>query len=222
VRRARLWLVEDAAQAHGARWRGRRVGTLGELAAWSFYPTKNLGAFGDGGAVSGMDEELLKKVQRLANHGQTSRYHHLEVGTNSRLDSLQAAVLNLRLATLDEDNAARRRWDALYRQGLAGVGDLRFPADHPDDEGVVHQETIATARRDELQTDLAAQGIGSSVHYPSPLHRQPALAGLWPDPPALPHAERAAREVLCLPMFAELTEPEVAEVIAAVRAFYGE
>jgi dTDP-4-amino-4,6-dideoxygalactose transaminase len=218
----RLWLVEDAAQAHGARWRGRRVGTLGELAAWSFYPTKNLGAYGDGGAVSGMDEELLKRVQRLANHGQTSRYHHVEVGTNSRLDSLQAAVLNLRLATLDEDNAARRRWDALYREGLAGVGDLRLPRDHPDDEGVVHQETIATARRDELQQFLAARGIGSSVHYPSPLHRQPALAGLLPAPPELPHAERAAREVLCLPMFAELREPEVAEVIAAVRAFYGD
>jgi dTDP-3-amino-3,4,6-trideoxy-alpha-D-glucose transaminase len=216
-----LWLVEDAAQAHGARWRGRRVGTLGELAAWSFYPTKNLGAFGDGGAVSGTDEALLQKVHRLANHGQTSRYHHVEVGTNSRLDSLQAAVLNLRLATLDDDNAARRRLAARYAEGLAGVGDVRLPLDHPDDEVVVHQMTIATARRDELQAFLAERGIGSSVHYPSPLHRQPALAGLLPAPPELPHAERAAREVLCLPMFAELTEPEVDRVVAAVRAFYG-
>jgi len=217
-----LWLVEDAAQAHGARWRGRRVGTLGELAAWSFYPTKNLGAFGDGGAVSGMNEALLDKVRRVANHGQTSRYHHVEVGTNSRLDSLQAAVLNLRLATLDDDNAARRRWDAVYRQGLDGVGDVRLPLDHPDDECVMHQMTIATGRRDELQAFLAERGIGSSVHYPSPLHRQPALAELLPEPPVLPHAERAAREVLCLPMFPELTEAEVAEVVAAVRSFYGD
>jgi dTDP-4-amino-4,6-dideoxygalactose transaminase len=125
-----LWLVEDAAQAHGARWRGRRVGTLGELAAWSFYPTKNLGAFGDGGALSGMDEELLQKAHRLANHGQTSRYHHVEVGTNSRLDSLQAAVLNLRLATLDEDNASRRRLAELYRRG-ARRRRRRAPAARP-------------------------------------------------------------------------------------------
>jgi dTDP-4-amino-4,6-dideoxygalactose transaminase len=217
-----LWLVEDAAQAHGARWRGRRVGTLGELAAWSFYPTKNLGGFGDGGAVSGMDEERMKRVLRLANHGQTSRYHHVEVGTNSRLDSLQAAVLNLRLATLDDDNAARRRLAALYREGFEGVGDLRLPLDHPDDEPVYHQMTIASARRDALAEHLRAAGIGSSVHYPSPLHLQPALAELLPEPPSLPHAERAAAEVLCLPMFAELTADEVGRVVAAVRDFYGE
>jgi len=217
-----LWLLEDAAQAHGARWRGRRVGTLGELAAWSFYPTKNLGAFGDGGAISGMDAELLERARRLANHGQTSRYHHVAVGTNSRLDSLQAAVLNLRLATLDEDNAARRALAERYRAGLEGVGDLRLPLDHPDDECVVHQLTIGTERRDDLQRFLAERGIGSSVHYPSPLHRQPALGDLLPEPPALPHAERAAREVLCLPMFAELTAPEVERVVAAVRKFYGE
>jgi len=216
-----LWLVEDAAQAHGARWRGRRVGTLGDLAAWSFYPTKNLGGFGDGGAVSGMDEELVQKARRLANHGQTARYHHVEIGTNSRLDSLQAAVLNLRLATLEADNASRRALAAIYSKGLEGVGDLRLPLDHPDDECVVHQMTVATARRDELQAYLAELGIGSSVHYPSPLHRQPALAGLLPEPPELPHAERAANEVLCLPMFAELTAPEVERVVAAVRAFYG-
>jgi dTDP-4-amino-4,6-dideoxygalactose transaminase len=217
-----LWLVEDAAQAHGARWRGRRVGTLGELAAWSFYPTKNLGGFGDGGAVSGMDEERMKRVLRLANHGQTSRYHHVEVGTNSRLDSLQAAVLNLRLATLDDDNAARRRLAAHYREGFEGVGDLRLPLDHPDDEPVYHQMTIASARRDALAEHLRAAGIGSSVHYPSPLHLQPALAELLPEPPSLPHAERAAAEVLCLPMFAELTADEVGRVVAAVRDFYGE
>lgn len=216
-----LWLVEDAAQAHGARFRGRRVGTLGALAAWSFYPTKNLGAFGDAGAVSGMDGELVEKVRRLANHGQTSRYHHVAVGTNSRLDSLQAAVLNLRLETLDEDNARRRALAAVYRDGLAGVGDLRLPVDHPDDEVVYHQMTVRTARRDDLMRFLAERGIGSSVHYPSPLHRQPAMAELLPAPPELPVAARAATEVLCLPMFAELETLEAETVVEAVRSFYG-
>ena len=216
-----LFLLEDSAQAHGAKYKGRRVGTLGDLSAWSFYPTKNLGAFGDAGAVSGMDVDLMQRVFRVANHGQTSRYHHVEIGTNSRLDSLQAAVLNLRLRTLDADNAARRRLAAIYHEGLAGVGDLRFPRDRPDDEPVFHQMTIATARRDELQKFLAERGVGSSVHSPAPLHRLPAVAALLPAPPSLPHAERAATEVLCLPMFAELTESEAAGAVAAVRAFYG-
>ncbi len=214
------FLLEDAAQAQGARRRGRRVGTLGALAAWSFYPTKNLGAFGDAGAVSGPDAALVERVHRLANHGQTSRYHHVEIGTNSRLDSLQAAVLNLKLAALDDDNASRRELAALYRERLAGVGDLRFPADDPADEPVYHQLTIATAERDALQKFLAERGIGSSVHYPSPLHRQPALAALLPEPPELPRAERAAREVLCLPMFPELEPAEVEAVASAVADFF--
>lgn len=216
-----LWLLEDSAQAHGAKYRGRRVGTLGDLSAWSFYPTKNLGAFGDAGAVSGMDRDLLQKVFRLANHGQTSRYHHVEIGTNSRVDSLQAAVLNLRLARLEADNARRRALAAIYHERLAGVGDLRFPLDRAEDEPVFHQMTIATSRRDELQKFLAERGVGSSVHYPSPLHRQPAMAALLPEPPELPHTEQAAREVLCLPMFAELEPVEAEAAAAAVAAFYG-
>ena len=221
VRERGLWLLEDAAQAHGARTASRRVGTLGDLAAFSFYPTKNLGAFGDGGAVSGMDEALLERVRRIANHGQEGRYHHVEIGTNSRLDSLQAAVLNLRLRTLDEDNAKRRALAAIYAEGLAGVGDVRLPVDRPGDEVVVHQLTIASAQRDALAAHLAERGVGASVHYPSPLHRQPAMAAILPDPPALPHAERAGREVLCLPMFAELEPAEVERVVAEVRGFFG-
>jgi len=214
------WLLEDAAQAQGARHRGRRVGTLGALAAWSFYPTKNLGAFGDAGAVSGGDPGLVERVRRVANHGQTERYHHVAIGTNSRLDSLQAAVLNLKLAHLDADNARRRELAALYRERLEGVGDLRFPHDRDGDECVYHQLTISTERRDDLQRYLAERGIGSSVHYPSPLHRQPALAALLPAPPDLPRAERAAREVLCLPMFPELEEGEVEGVARAIAEFY--
>jgi dTDP-3-amino-3,4,6-trideoxy-alpha-D-glucose transaminase len=224
VCKSRGWfLVEDAAQAHGARRKGKRVGTLGDLAAWSFYPTKNLGCFGDGGAISGMDEELLKKVHRLANHGQTERYHHVEIGTNSRLDSLQAAVLNCRLPLLDDDNAKRRKHAAHYRERLEGVGDLRFPPDDREDEVVYHQMTIATAERDALQEHLKKSGVASAVHYPSALHRQPAWEGVLavPGEGALPRAERAGREVLCLPMFPELDASEVERAAASVAEFYG-
>jgi dTDP-4-amino-4,6-dideoxygalactose transaminase len=219
-RRRRLWLLEDAAQAHGARWRGKRAGTLGTLAAWSFYPTKNLGCFGDGGAVTAMDPELLARVRRLANHGQEGRYHHLEVGTNSRLDSLQAAVLSARLPALDADNARRREIAGRYRDALAGVGGLAFLADPAPAEPVYHQLTVRTGRRDELAAHLAAAGVRAMIHYPCPIHRQPALAGRG-EPPRLPVSEAAAREVLCLPVFPELTDAEVAQVIAAVRSFFG-
>ncbi len=158
-------------------------------------------------------------MRRVANHGQSARYHHVEIGTNSRLDSLQAAVLRLKLERLDADNDRRRALAAIYRERLAGVGDVRFPIDAPADLVVYHQLTIATARRDELQRHLAHREIGVAVHYPSPLHLQPALAGAT-RPPELPRAERAAREVLCLPMFPELDGAEVEAVCAAVAAFY--
>lgn len=222
-RRRGLWLVEDAAQAQGASWRGRKAGTLGALAAWSFYPTKNLACFGDGGAVTGPDAALLQRVRRLANHGQEGRYHHVEVGTNSRLDSLQAAVLNCRLPRLDADNARRRAIAGRYRAALTGAGDLSFPADpetEPASECVYHQAAVRTSRRDALRDHLAATGIGTSIHYPSPIHRQPALAGIVDPAAALPHAEAAARELLCLPVFPELTAAEVEAVCAGVRAFF--
>lgn len=221
-RRHDLWLIEDAAQAHGARWRGRRVGTLGDLAAWSFYPTKNLGCFGDGGAVTGPEPALLDKVRTLANHGQTGRYHHVEVGANSRLDSLQAAVLNCRLPALDDDNAARTDLARRYRDGLAGVGDLSFPADPPEADCVYHQVAVRTGERDRLQQHLGDTGIGTSIHYPESVHRQPALAALLGDPPELPAAEAAARELLCLPVFPELTAGEADRVVEAIRGFFDE
>ena len=217
--------VEDAAQAHGARRRGRRVGTLGDLAAWSFYPTKNLGCFGDGGALSGMDEARMSHVHRLANHGQSERYTHVEIGTNSRLDSLQAAVLNCRLPLLDADNTSRRAHAARYRERLARVGDLRLPPDDPADESVYHQMTIASDRRDDLQAFLKERGVASAVHYPSALHLQPAMATLPAagsgSPVKLPRAEEAGREVLCLPIYPELEADEVDRASDAVRAFYG-
>ncbi|HSS76143.1 MAG TPA: DegT/DnrJ/EryC1/StrS family aminotransferase [Thermoanaerobaculia bacterium] len=216
-----LWLVEDAAQAHGARWKGRRVGGFGQLAAWSFYPTKNLGCFGDGGAATGNDRALVDRVRTLGNQGQTSRYHHVAVGTNSRLDSLQAAVLNCRLPLLDADNARRGEIACRYFGSLAGVGDLRLLADRPEVLSVYHQFTVLTARRDELMAHLKAAGIASSIHYPSPLHHQPALAGLVDVRDGdLPVASAAGQEVLCLPVFPELTNDELDAVGTAVRSFF--
>jgi dTDP-4-amino-4,6-dideoxygalactose transaminase len=211
-----LWLLEDAAQAHGAAWSGQRVGTFGKLAAWSFYPTKNLGCFGDGGAITGMDRSLLDHVFRLANHGQSERYRHLEVGTNSRLDSLQAAVLNCRLPLLDADNERRRAIDGRYRAALAGRGDLRFPVDPAGSVCVYHQAALFTAHRDELARRLAAEGVASALHYPSPLHRQPAVVAQLGELPDLPVSSRLAREVLCLPVFPELTDAEVDHVVAVL------
>jgi dTDP-3-amino-3,4,6-trideoxy-alpha-D-glucose transaminase len=215
-----LWLLEDAAQAHGARLEGRRTGGLGNLATWSFYPTKNLACFGDGGAVTGKDQALVERVRLLANHGQEGRYHHVAVGTNSRLDSLQAAVLNCRLPLLEADNARRRELACRYYGGLAGLGDLRLLDDPPGALSVYHQLTVLTGRRDELMRHLAERGVGSSIHYPSPLHRQPALAGLVADPGELPVATAAAAEVLCLPIFPELSNEEAEEVCGAAREFF--
>lgn len=216
-----LWLIEDAAQAHGARWKGKRVGGFGKLAAWSFYPTKNLGCFGDGGAVSGSDADLVRHVYLLANHGQTSRYHHTLVGVNSRLDSLQAAVLNCRLAFLEQDNARRRELACRYYGGLEGVGDLRLLPDREGVTSVYHQMTIRSERRDALMEHLKTQGIASSVHYPSTLDEQPALEGMVSVPEGdLPVAKAAAREVLCLPMYPELTNEEVEKVCEGIRSFF--
>jgi dTDP-3-amino-3,4,6-trideoxy-alpha-D-glucose transaminase len=221
-RRRNLWLLEDAAQAHGAEWKGKRVGGFGQLAAWSFYPTKNLGCFGDGGAVTGNDRALTQRVFSLGNHGQSVRYTHVEIGTNSRLDSLQAAVLNCRLALLDEDNARRGEIACKYHGALSGVGDLRLIPDPPGTKSVYHQFTVRSSRRDELMAFLKERGIASAVHYPSPLHHQPALKGLVEARDEdLPVSTAAAKEVLCLPVFPELTNDEVEAVAEAVRAFFG-
>lgn len=215
-----LWLLEDAAQAQGAAWGGKRVGGFGDLAAWSFYPSKNLGCFGDGGAVTGNDPELLERVRRLANHGQESRYSYVEVGANSRLDALQAAVLNCRLPRLDEDNARRRELACRYYGMLEGVGDLDLPKDPPEATSVYHQMTIMTDRRDELAAFLAERGIGTAIHYPQALHQIPPMIELLGEPASLPVAERAASRVLSLPMFAELTDEEADEVGIAIQEFF--
>ncbi len=220
-RRHGLWLVEDAAQAHGASLDGRKVGTFGTLACFSFYPTKNLGAFGDGGAVTGGDPALLDRVRRVANHGRTEHYLHGELGTNSRLDALQAAVLGIRLAELDEGNRRRRAIAARYAEALAGVAGVDLPRDPAGAESVYHQFTLLSERRDALRAHLAETGIGSAVYYPIPLHRQPALAAFAADGASLPVSESASERALSLPMFPELEDQEVAAVADAVREFFG-
>lgn len=217
-----LWLIEDAAQAQGASWKGKRVGGFGQIAAWSFYPTKNLGCFGDGGAVTGNDRALVEHVHSLGNHGQPVRYTHLEIGTNSRLDSLQAAVLNCRLPLLEEDNTRRRELACRYHGALSGLGDLRLLPDREGTVSVYHQMTVRTSRRDELLEHLKKEGVGAAVHYPSPLHHQPAMKGVADAAPEdFPVSNLAAREVLCLPIFPELTDEEHARVCEAVRGFFG-
>lgn len=215
-----LWLLEDAAQAQGALWRDRRAGTFGRLATWSFYPTKNLGAFGDAGAISGNDPELLARVRRVANHGRETHTFHTEVGTNSRLDGLQAAVLNCRLPLLEEDNRRRREIAARYLDALAGVGDLRFLEDPAEAVPVYHQITLLSEQRDRLREHLSEAGIASGIYYPEPLHRQPAFAHLVADGDRFPVAEAAAAQCLSLPMFPELTDAEVERVIEAVKDFF--
>ena len=220
-----LWLIEDAAQAQGAEAVGedgarRKVGNFGRLACWSFYPTKNLGAFGDAGAISGNDRELLERVRRIANHGRTEHYLHGELGTNSRLDALQAAVLSERLPGLDAANRRRGEIACRYAGALGGVEEVDLPADPEGAVSVYHQFTLLTDRRDALKEHLAAVGIGTGIYYPVPLHRQPALAGFASGRPELPVSERASRRALSLPMFPQLTESEVERVTTALGSFF--
>jgi len=211
-----LKVIEDAAQAHGAYWRGRRVGTLGDIATFSFYPGKNLGAYGDGGAIVSSDPDLIERIRRAADHGRLDKYHHGTVGVNSRLDNLQAAILGVKLGYLDGWNAARRQVAARYLQGLRET-DLVGPAVHPDAESVWHLFAVRTARRQELQDRLASAGIASGIHYPTPLHLQPAYSFLEVPRGSLPVTERVASQVLSLPMYAELPQEAVERILAVCR-----
>lgn len=215
-----LIVVEDCAQAHGTRYRGQMCGVFGKAAAFSFYPSKNLGAYGDGGAVVTNDAEVAERVRMLRNYGETERYYHAVKGRNSRLDELQAAVLRVKLRHLDAWNDARRARAAAYREGLAGLP-VALPAEADWARSNYHLFVIRTPDRDALRAHLTAQGIGTQLHYPVPLHRQEAFAGLGLAEGALPEAERACREVISLPMYPELPLDSVERVAEAVRAFFG-
>ncbi|MEV5885284.1 DegT/DnrJ/EryC1/StrS family aminotransferase [Streptomyces sp. NPDC052020] len=218
ARRHGLHMVEDAAQAHGARYRGRRVGSgPSSVAAFSFYPGKNLGAFGDGGAVVTADAELAERLRMLRNYGSRQKYVHELRGANSRLDEIQAAVLRVRLACLDEWNARRSALADAYLSGLRDVPGLTLPVIAAGTEPVWHLFTVRTARRDELREHLASCGIETLTHYPVPVHLSPAYAQQGPPEGTLPLAERFAREVLSLPIGPHLDPAQALEVVAAVR-----
>ena len=210
-----LILVEDCAQAHGARHAGRWVGGWGDIAAWSFYPTKNLGAFGDGGMVTTRDPAMAARVRLLREYGWRERYHSAEHGWNSRLDELQAALLRVRLAHLAADNERRRAIATAYRAALPPQ--VLGPAPRPSDEGVEHLFVIRHPRRDDIRAALEAEGIGTGIHYPVPCHLQAAYQAFGRGPGSLPVAECSAAEILSLPMYPELSDDDVQRVITAVR-----
>jgi dTDP-4-amino-4,6-dideoxygalactose transaminase len=211
-------LVEDCAQAHGATWHGRRLGTLGRAAAFSLYPTKNLGALGDGGVLATEDWELAERIAAIRQYGWKERYVSSMVGVNSRLDEVQAAILRARLPHLDAGNAQRREIAAAYDAALAG-GPIAPPARREGTEHVFHQYVIRTPDRAAVQARLREQGIGTGIHYPVPVHLQAAYEGRTPLGPAgCAETARAAQEVLSLPMYPELTGEQVERVCAALRS----
>jgi dTDP-4-amino-4,6-dideoxygalactose transaminase len=215
-----LAFVEDACQAHGARYKGRRAGSLGTVAAFSFYPSKNLGAFGDGGAVTTDDDEVAQRIRVLRNLGQSNKYTHVTAGWNERLDTIQASALRVKLRYLDRWNAQRRGHADAYAEVLADDG-VTTPQAAAWAEHVWHLYPVRTPRREELRAALAGRGIGTGIHYPVPLHQQPALEHLGYARGAFPETEAWASEELSLPMFAELEPREiehVAEVTAAFQA----
>ncbi len=214
-----LAVIEDAAQAIGATYQGQRVGSLGDAGCLSFYPTKNLGAFGDAGMVVTRSGDLAASVDELRRHGGRKKYHAQRLGFNSRLDSLQAAILGVKLQFLEEWNARRRQLAHQYNDALADLP-LVIPHEAPDVTHVYHQYTIRTPQRDALAAHLKAQGIGTMLYYPVPLHRQALYEGLDYPEGSLPASEAASREVLSLPMYPELTEGQQERVVDAIWEFY--
>ena len=214
-----LPLIEDNAQAIGATYKGRRTGSLGDIACISFYPTKNLGAAGDGGMIVTNSAELDARLRTLRNHGQASRYVSTEPGWNSRLDEIQAAVLRVKLRHLPDWQNARRQNAARYTKLFSGVASVRTPIVPEGYEHVFHQYTIRSNRRDALHSFLNGQKIGSTIYYPVPLHLQPLYAGLGHKAGDFPNAEHVANEILSLPMYPELTGDKIERVVAAIADF---
>jgi dTDP-4-amino-4,6-dideoxygalactose transaminase len=218
ARRAGLVIVEDAAQAHGAARHGRPPGAASAAAAFSFYPGKNLGAYGDGGAVVTSDPQIAERVRALRNYGSSVKYHHPVCGFNSRLDTLQAVVLQAKLALLAEWNAARRAAARRYDEMLGDVADVVRPVTDAGNEHVWHLYVVRVPRRERVIDGLRDGGIETGIHYPVPIHLQGAFASLGHRPGDFPVAERAAREVLSLPMFPHITGSQQERVVEALRA----
>jgi dTDP-3-amino-3,4,6-trideoxy-alpha-D-glucose transaminase len=226
TRPAGIHVIEDACQAHGAHYRGRRVGAHGALGCFSFYPTKNLGAWGDGGAVVTSDPDLAERVRLLRSHGEQPRYHHRMIGATARLDALQATVLRRKLRRLDDWNDARRRLGAMLREGLKlansatntiAIDPVRAPFVGADQ--VYHLFVVRTDARDALRTHLSEWGIASAIHYPTPIHLTQAYAHLGLEPGSLPVSEDLSRRICSLPLFPGMTDAEAERVSAAILAF---
>lgn len=220
AKRRNLAVIEDAAQAHGGEYKGRRVGALGQAGCFSFYPGKNLGAYGEGGAVVTDDPEIARRIRLLRDHGAEQKYHHEVIGYNFRLEGLQAAVLNVKLPRLDSWNNLRRQAAARYTELLSPGSDnnhagLITPREMPYARHVFHLYVVQSAERDLLQKTLSERGIATGIHYPVPIHLQPAYAALGHKPGDFPHAEGQSRRVLSLPMFAELTDQQIKRVVDA-------
>ena len=219
-------VIEDAAQSIGARRRidgtWRMAGEAATIGTFSFFPSKNLGGYGDGGAVVTQDEGLYNELMRLRTHGSTKTYIHEIVGYNSRLDALQAAALLAKLPHLTKWSAKRRANAAFYNQAFADVADITTPYTEPVSESIFNQYTLRVPRRDELKAHLASKGVGHSVYYPLPLHLQPCFAYLGYKEGQCPESERASKEVISLPIYPELTQAQLDEVVAAVRGFFGQ
>jgi dTDP-4-amino-4,6-dideoxygalactose transaminase len=221
ARAYRLRLIEDCAQSHGALYRGRPTGSFGDIACFSFYPTKNLGAFGDGGMVITNDAALAVGLREIREYGWRERFVSVRTGINSRLDPIQAAILNVKLGMLADGNARRQAIADRYDAGLTGLP-LLLPARRPEATHVFHQYVIQLAERDALRCRLRAARIGSGIHYPVPIHRQPAYSGrLVSGPSGLGVTERAAAQILSLPMYPQLSDRSVDRIVDEIRGFFG-
>jgi dTDP-4-amino-4,6-dideoxygalactose transaminase len=218
ARKHGVYVIEDACQAHGAEYKGRKVGTLGDAACFSFYPGKNLGAFGEAGAVVTLDTALQETIRILRDHGQVCKYRHTMVGWNCRMDGIQAAILQIKLRFLDRGNQLRRSHAAYYDEVLDGTEEVVTPAQSACVRHVYHIYAIRVHDRDEVIQLLAEKGIGCGVHYPVPIHLQGAYRNLGYRPGAFPVAERCASEFVSLPMFPELSAAQVAMVAEGVKA----
>jgi dTDP-4-amino-4,6-dideoxygalactose transaminase len=218
ARKHGLKVVEDCAQAIGATYKGKKVGSFGDLGCLSFFPSKNLGCFGDGGMVVSNDEEAAGRVEMLRRHGGRIKYHHEEIGLNSRLDDLQAAILRVKFRYLEEWTEARRSHARRYNELLAGIAGITLPAEIPDVRAVYHQYTIRVQDRAAVQAKLKEAGVSSFVYYPVPLHLQEVHAHLGHKVGDFPHSEEAAETCLSLPMFPEMTEEQQQAVAAALRS----
>jgi dTDP-4-amino-4,6-dideoxygalactose transaminase len=214
-----LFLLEDCAQAHGARWGGQSVGTFGTFAAWSFYPTKNLGAIGDGGAITTNDANMANKIRVLRNYGQSERYHHPVVGLNSRLDELQAAILIERLRWLDSFTESRRNVANAYWTEIANPAVVSLARPQNPENHVHHLFVVKSPRRNDLMTHLKKEGVSSLIHYPIPVHHQKPCADIKTDPQGLKACEQFAKECISLPIHPQLTASDTDRVISAVNSF---